>query len=132
MRSRAFIPRVPGVAQHERSEVMRCRPGTVTSSEYGTVPDQRCTTRAAHSRCAASGTRGIGRRTFITLISSAAAAAWPPAARAQQPKMLRLGFVGIQPRDAPIYTNFLRRMAHPKRKITPESIYAKAIRKRLI
>src|SRR2546430_9438667 len=40
-----------------------------------------------------------------------AAAALPLAARAQQPKMLRLGFVGIQPRDAPIYTNFLRRMA---------------------
>ena len=29
----------------------------------------------------------------------------------QQPKMLRLGFVGIQPREAPVYTNFLKRMA---------------------
>src|SRR3569833_2089812 len=34
---------VPGAAQHERSEVMRCRPGTVTNTEFGTVPDQRCT-----------------------------------------------------------------------------------------
>src|SRR2546427_809098 len=35
--------RVPGAAQHERSEVMRCRPGTVTNSELWAVPDQRCT-----------------------------------------------------------------------------------------
>src|SRR6201984_2843055 len=39
------------------------------------------------------------------------AAAWPLAARAQQqPKMLNVGFVGIQPREAPVYTNFLNRM----------------------
>ncbi len=31
---------VPGAAQHE---VMRCRPGTVPNSAFGTVPDQRCT-----------------------------------------------------------------------------------------
>jgi ABC transporter substrate binding protein len=52
----------------------------------------------------------IGRREFITLLGGAAAS-WPLAARAQQPKMLRLGFVGIQPREAPVYTNFIKRMA---------------------
>ncbi len=26
-----------------RSEVVRCRPGIVTSSEFDTIPDQRCT-----------------------------------------------------------------------------------------
>jgi len=51
----------------------------------------------------------IRRRKFMTLLG--AAAACPLAVRAQQPKMLRLGFVGIQPREAPAYTNFLKRMA---------------------
>jgi putative tryptophan/tyrosine transport system substrate-binding protein len=52
----------------------------------------------------------IGRRELLAALGGAAAS-WPLAARAQQPKMLRLGFVGIQPREAPVYTNFLKRMA---------------------
>jgi hypothetical protein len=38
----------------ERSGMMRCRPGTVTGAEFGTIPDQRRTA----SRCTASGKRG--------------------------------------------------------------------------
>jgi ABC-type uncharacterized transport system substrate-binding protein len=53
----------------------------------------------------------VNRRAFITLLGGVTAA-WPLAARAQQqPKMLRVGFVGIQPRDSPHYTAFLKRMA---------------------
>ena len=40
------------------------------------------------------------------------AVAWPIAASAQQTaKVLRVGLVGVQPRDAAIYVAFRRRMA---------------------
>jgi putative ABC transport system substrate-binding protein len=51
----------------------------------------------------------LRRREFITLIGGAAVA--PFVARAQQRKRLRVGFVGMQPRAAPHYANFLKRMA---------------------
>jgi hypothetical protein len=52
----------------------------------------------------------IERRKFLATLGGAAVA-WPLAARAQQPKMLRVGFVGMQPRESPLYANFLKRMA---------------------
>ena len=57
--------------------------------------------------------RRFGRREFIALLGAAAAGVGvlPRAARAQQPPKLRVGFVGMQPRESPLYGNFLRRMA---------------------
>jgi putative ABC transport system substrate-binding protein len=52
----------------------------------------------------------IPRREFITFLVGAAAAC-PFPARAQQQKVLRVGFVGMQPREASHYKNFLKRMA---------------------
>jgi hypothetical protein len=49
------------------------------------------------------------QREFITLLGGAAASSvsWPLAARAQQAESAwRVGFVRIQPRDAPIYIRF--------------------------
>src|SRR6202040_667076 len=52
------------------------------------------------------------RRREFTMLLGGTAAAWPLAARAQQTaRSLRVGFVGVQPRDAPIYVAFRKRMA---------------------
>ena len=50
------------------------------------------------------------RREFITLLGGVAVV-WPLTARAQRPALLRVGFVGVKPRESPLYANFLRRMA---------------------
>jgi putative ABC transport system substrate-binding protein len=53
----------------------------------------------------------IGRRKFISALGSVAFA-WPLAARAQQSeKMLRIGTANVQPRSAPQWVAFERRMA---------------------
>jgi hypothetical protein len=49
------------------------------------------------------------RRDFTAALGSAVV--WPLAARAQQPKMLRVGYSGIMPREAPHYAAFEKRMA---------------------
>jgi putative tryptophan/tyrosine transport system substrate-binding protein len=49
------------------------------------------------------------RRRQITLL--AGAAAWPFAAKAQQPKMVRIGNVGLSPRSSPLWSAFDQHMA---------------------
>ena len=53
----------------------------------------------------------IGRREFISLVGGAAVALPLTAGAQPQPKMLRVGFVGIQPRESTLYAAFLERMA---------------------
>ena len=71
----------------------------------------------------------IGRREFITLLGGAAV--WPLAARAQPPKMLRVGYSGMLPREAPHYAAFEKRMAelsyHEGRNFTFEYIQTPSI-----
>jgi ABC-type sugar transport system substrate-binding protein len=76
----------------------------------------------------------VNRRGFITLLGGALATPsllWPRASRAQQPKMLRVGFSGILPQGALHYVAFERRMAElgyqPGRNFTFEYIQAPSI-----
>jgi putative tryptophan/tyrosine transport system substrate-binding protein len=66
-----------------------------------------------------------GRRKFLATLGGTAAA-WPLAARAQTPKMLRVGYSGILPHGAPHYLAFEKRMAelgyHEGRNFTFEYI----------
>src|SRR5688572_27108714 len=67
---------VPGAAQHE---VMRCRPGTVTKSEFGiwNGPGSAVHRSASAARCTASGTR---RFAFVALVAAALLGGPKPAA----------------------------------------------------
>jgi hypothetical protein len=47
----------------------------------------------------------------FAVVADPVGAGFVESARAAAAKMLRVGFVGMQPREWPLYTNFLRRMA---------------------
>jgi putative ABC transport system substrate-binding protein len=87
--------RVPGAAQHEapkaQSGALQTRDRYKRGAWNG--PGSALHRSADASRCTASGTRGMGRRSFLTLLAGVAAPMlWPFAACAQQP-MPVVGFL---------------------------------------
>jgi hypothetical protein len=63
----------------------------------------------------------VKRRDFIMLLGGAVAA-WPLSARAQQPKMLRVGYSGIMQRDPArcgVQTKFASHACRPQQSIGP-------------
>src|SRR5438093_13738823 len=78
MNRREFISCVPGAAQRDPKAS-----GALQTRDRSDPWRSRISGAPLHfaTRCTASGTRGIGRRAFITAL--AAAAAWPRLARAQ-------------------------------------------------
>jgi putative ABC transport system substrate-binding protein len=82
----AFIPRVPGAAQHEATaQWCAADPGPLRTPSLKRSPISGAPLHFV-TRCTASGTRFIGRRGVISLlIGTAAALACPLPLRAQQP-----------------------------------------------
>src|ERR1700738_3981590 len=64
------------------------------------------------SRAPGKGHMAIHIRRRECIVTLSGAATWPVAAVAQRgARVLRVGFVGVQPSDAPIYVAFRKRMA---------------------